>query len=459
MVSRNNPNTQRCQARRPKVCSRKCAASSKSFFPSDNINSVANATGSFERLRKLKPVEFVTTLAFFRGDTIGYEDLAAEIRALGGESISAQAIGDKVKKSDGLFQALTSAAISRSQQLPRSEAITIPGVGNILIADASTIALRKSLAKLLPGTGGSGPVAAAKMHALFNVTTQRFAHLTLTEGKASDHQLVDDHFAVSKAGDLIIRDLGYFEIKDLRRLGDNGRYFISRLPLSLTYFWQDGRLIDPWKWLAASKLKVVDQVLTIGGNDRLTARIVAIRLPRKKWQERLASLRKELGRELTPRDVAQAKWNLIITNLSDTQASADTLAKLYAVRWQIELLFKALKSGLSVDKIRSASCLPVVKAYIWARLLAAALLMTARDLISTKLKNEIGILKWYRRTAAQLPRIRCLIQANRWLALAKWLLELGRRHCLAANHSKPSSREKINKSSKLNQDLWRELYA
>lgn len=170
-------------------------------------------------------------------------------------------------------------------------------------------------------------------------------------------------------------------------------------------------------------------------------------------------MRKELGRELTPQEIAQAKWNLIVTNLSDTQASADTLAKLYAIRWQIEILFKALKSGLCVDRIRAAGSVAVVKAYIWARLLAAALLMAARDFVGAKLHREIGILKWYRRTTAQLARIRALIQTKRWLALAKWLLELGRKHCLAANHSKPSSTEKINKSSRLNQKLWRELYA
>ena len=42
------------------------------------------------------------------------------------------------------------------------------------------------------------------------------------------------------------------------------------------------------------------------------------------------------------------------------------------------------------------------------------------------LHKEIGILKWYRRTTAQLARIRDFIQAKRWLALAKWLRELGR---------------------------------
>lgn len=459
MVSLTQPNTQRCQARRPTVCSRTCAASSKSFFPSDTIKTVASASGAFERVRKIEPVGFVTTLAFFKGDTIGYEDLAAETKALTGRSISAQAIADKVKKSDNMFKVLAATAIARSQQLPKAPAIAIPGVKDVLIADASTVALRKSLAPLMPGTGGSGPIAAAKIHALFNVSAQRFVHLALTEGTASDHRLADDHFAASGPGDLIIRDLGYFEIADLRRLGEGRRYFVSRLPLSLTYFWQDGRLIDPWKWLSTSKLKVVDQVLTIGGDERLEARVVAIRLPRAKWKERLATLRQERGRELTPRETAQAKWNLIVTNLSDVQASADTLAKLYAIRWQIELLFKSLKSGLCVDKIRSASSAAVVRAYIWARLLAAALLMTARDLVGAKLKKEIGILKWYRRTAAQLARIRDLIHAKRWLALVKWLFELGQKHCLAANHSKPSSTEKINKSSKLNQKLWRELYA
>jgi fatty acid desaturase len=113
---------------------------------------------------------------------------------------------------------------------------------------------------------------------------------------------------------------------------------------------------------------------------KLEARVVALRLPRKKWKERLAALRKELGRKVTKREEAQAKWNLIVTNLTDFQASADTLAKLYAVRWQIEILFKALKGGLSVDKIRAASCVAVVKAYIWALLAISVAVASVKPL-------------------------------------------------------------------------------
>uniref|UniRef100_I2Q3H2 Transposase family protein n=1 Tax=Desulfovibrio sp. U5L TaxID=596152 RepID=I2Q3H2_9BACT len=62
----------------------------------------------------------------------------------------------------------------------------------------------------------------------------------------------------------------------------------------------------------------------------------------------------------------------ILTTLSDTEVSAITALKLYRLRWQIELLFKRLKSLLHFDSLPSQQG-PTAKSWILARLLAAAL--------------------------------------------------------------------------------------
>ena len=62
----------------------------------------------------------------------------------------------------------------------------------------------------------------------------------------------------------------------------------------------------------------------------------------------------------------------MLTTLSAEQASWPELMQLYRLRWQIELLFKRLKSLLHFDALPSRQG-PTAKSWMLARLLAAAL--------------------------------------------------------------------------------------
>jgi hypothetical protein len=435
--------SQRYQARRPTVWSQNCAAFSRIFFPSDTIDATASATKTFERTRKLTPLTFVASLAFYKADTIAYPDIASDIHLTTGEPITTQAVADKVKKSETMFRSLVAVALSRAKALPIAERLNLPGVGDILLADASTIALRNSLAPIFPGTGGNGPVAAVKLHGLFNLTTGQLTYLTLTEGTRSDQTTKGDHISASKPNDLLVRDLGYFELSDLDSLNAGGRFFLSRVPLKIKKFAEaSGEALDIWELLATTKGFGLDRTLKIGDEKFLT-RVIALRLPRKKWQARLKELAKEKGRPLSRREETQAKWNLLATNLTVEQAGRETVQRLYELRWQVELLWKSLKTGLGIDKLRAASCEKVVRAFIWAKLLCATILLAARALIAKGAPREIGLIRWFRRISAKLDKIRELIIAQRWLALARVLETLAIRYCLAEKHSKPSTREKV----------------
>ena len=62
----------------------------------------------------------------------------------------------------------------------------------------------------------------------------------------------------------------------------------------------------------------------------------------------------------------------ILTTLTESELSAATALKLYRLRWQVELLFKRLKSILHFDMLPSQKG-PTAKSWILLRLLAAAL--------------------------------------------------------------------------------------
>jgi hypothetical protein len=438
-------------AGRPWPCSRKRAATSTTFFPSETLAEAGRASGFIERQRKLTAENLTTTLAFWKGDTLGYSDLTADIALKYGEDVTKQALQEKLDgpAAEAFFQALVAKALSAAQaHLPRP-VIRLPGVGRILIADASSLALRRALSEHLPGTGGSGPEASLKIHGLVDLTSQQFCRIALSTGKTSDHSEKEAHALILKESDLIIRDMGYFDISDLDALRQAGRFYLTRIPLSTKTFKDlaDNKR-DVWSEMASSTRFSFDTQLKVGDEGFVT-RLVALRLPRQKAKERLAAMAKEKGRALTTVEKAQAKWNLFMTNLSVEQASVETLQRLYSWRWQIELIWKAWKSVLDIDSVKTATCAAVVKVYVWARLLFAVVMMTVRGVIQSESRQEIGVICWYRRLSPQLATMRELLRRERWCALARLLIELGTKHCRREKRHRNTTLEEIRQSAGL----------
>jgi hypothetical protein len=439
----------RTLVRRPWACSRKHAACSRIFFPSGEIEQVAADTGLIERKRKLTGQLVATTLAFWAGDTIGYSDLAADLAVNADVKVTKQALHTKLGKAEPFFQTLVTRALNSSASfLPRPVA-ALPGIGDIFISDASTLALRSKLAAVLKGTGGSGPAASLKLHGLINMSRQQFARIALTDGKTSDHSEKKAHSLILKESDLIIRDMGYFDIADLDGLQNSGRFFLTRIPLSIKAFADlAGDVIDVWSDIASSHRFVLDRQLKVG-DEGFSTRLIALRLPKAKAQERLAAARKERGRPLTKLEKTQARWNLFMTNLSVEQASVETLKALYAWRWQVELVWKALKSVLDIGSVKTATCEAVVLAYVWARLLYAVVMMIVRGLVQQTARQEIGVLCWYRRLAPQLATMRGLLRRESWCALSRLVIELATEHCGGGKRQRNTTLERIRESANL----------
>lgn len=84
-----------------------------------------------------------------------------------------------------------------------------------------------------------------------------------------------------------------------------------------------------------------------------------------------------------PRTQDAADCLILLTSLSHEQASPERLKHLYAVRWQIELAFKRMKSILDMAKLPVKNP-KLARAWLYAHLLVALLaddIRTAADAI------------------------------------------------------------------------------
>ena len=90
---------------------------------------------------------------------------------------------------------------------------------------------------------------------------------------------------------------------------------------------------------------------------------------RRRQRARADARRK--GRTVSDRHLALLAWNVFISNVPATMLSAQQVAQLYPVRWQVELVFKLWKSE---SPWIGSRCRERVLCELYAKLIAAVLL-------------------------------------------------------------------------------------
>ena len=108
--------------------------------------------------------------------------------------------------------------------------------------------------------------------------------------------------------------------------------------------------------------------------DPLAMRLVIIPKPpdaaAKATRKAARASRKAQRRRTDPRTTACAEHLLLLTSLPAELAEAAQLGALYGLRWQIELVFKRLKSLLHIDRL-PAKDPDLVRTWLLAHLLVA----------------------------------------------------------------------------------------
>lgn len=161
---------------------------------------------------------------------------------------------------------------------------------------------------------------------------------------------------ILQKGDLLIRDLGYFVLGVFEQIEKQQAFYISRLRYGINLYDSKGKLIN-WKQLCKSK-KIIDRKVLIGAEQKLSVRIVMIPLPAAQAAEKIRKAKTHRDRRLN-HSTDYYRWlhyNVFITNVADTTLTAAQIAETYKVRWQIEIVFKSLKSGLHLQKMLHENC-------------------------------------------------------------------------------------------------------
>jgi hypothetical protein len=186
----------------------------------------------------------------------------------------------------------------------------------------------------------------------------------------------------SAPGDIEIGDRGYAKAADLAAVKEAGGDFIVRIGWgSVGLRRPDGTPFDlfgaldrlPEHGIAEAAVALT---LERAGTQLLPVRLVMLRLPEaatERNRRRARRKSRKQGKTIQQKTLRAAGFVLLVTSLPPERFPAADVLVLYRLRWQIELVFKRLKSLLHLDEL-PAKDPELARAWIYAKLIAALLL-------------------------------------------------------------------------------------
>jgi Transposase DDE domain/Domain of unknown function (DUF4372) len=207
--------------------------------------------------------------------------------------------------------------------------------------DATTIDLCLSLYDWAEFRTTKGAV---KLHVKLNHAGYLPEFMLMTTGKAHETQVAP--MIPVKRGDVVVVDRGYTDFRWFKEIDDKGAYFVTRLKRNAHYSVTERRDVSTFENIYS------DQIIELKGF-----------YSNLKYPSRL--------RRVRSKDPQTGKIIVILTNNFDW--SAQTIAKLYKDRWQIELFFKTIKQQLKVKSFVGTSPNALLS-QLWVALIAYLLL-------------------------------------------------------------------------------------
>ena len=360
----------------------KLADCSKELF--SQLDALARETKLIVRSSaKFSAAGFV--LSLFKAILTGkasFNQIAASLKDTEKKSMSRQGVHGRVDESAVSFMiAATGQALQ--ERWAEQTLICSKIFNRALVEDSSQAKTHVNNAEDFPGHGnGKGKTAGCKSDLAFDLLTGEPVLQTLHLATEQDRELGKDLVDLVEEDDLVLRDMGYFSVNEFARIAQRGAYWLSRVPVSVKIWDTEGRKLETI--LRTSKAKQVElEVLVTEAGHR--ARLLAVRAAPEVARERRRRRKekaRELGKQPSNDMLLRDAWYLLITNIGEDLMGATDLFKLYSVRWQIEITFRAWKqSGQIIKAIGRDSNTFHLQCLIYAAIILLILTMKTASLL------------------------------------------------------------------------------
>ena len=252
---------------------------------------------------------------------------------------------------------------------------------DILIDDNTIIRLHESLAYKFPATRSRRVAAGVKVGLLISAVSNNPHSIKIFAERTNDIKTLRVGKWVKDR--ILLIDRGFFKYHILTRIAENGGFFVSRLKkntdpiiVSVNSICRGNSIDVEGKHLSEVIPKLKRQVLDV---------IVEVSFKRRAYRGKKRTDTKRF-RLVAILNEEEGKYHTYMTNIPTEKLEPSDVAALYRARWDVELVFKELKSRYALDVVNTKK-FQIIEAYIWIAILT---LLVSRRIYSLVLERNPG---------------------------------------------------------------------
>jgi len=316
---------------------------------------------AFLRARKIRsPMELMHLVMMYCGVDQVLREVAGNVTLLN-EKITDTAIQKRLRVCGPWLKMIL-------EQMWFSDVTKLPGALRFVLVDGSSLSVK--------GADGTS----YRLHIAIDLVSLGIIHIEVTNKYVGESLA---HYPFIE-GDVVIVDRGYNQPQKIIDITDKGILIVLRLnPYSMRLFSVGGehkiKMYDELKKAKTDNIYIPVWVSN-KDNDYVEAWVHARRLPLEKRAEarRQCKKRSKTGRP-KQETLLYAEWQMVLTTVPPSIFETEMIGALYALRWQIEVFIKRLKSLLDIDKLRCPEGSTLNEVWLYGKLLFTTLLIKRTD--------------------------------------------------------------------------------
>jgi len=364
--------------------------------------------------------------------TKSYNQMAIETKSVHKVDISKQGIDQRFNESamkyiQSLMEKVLSTQVSQIVEIGLLDPFT-----RVNVKDSSKFDLPEKLKDILPGFGGGASKSGACIQYEFDIKSGHINDLTITPANRPDSK---DALATKDAvikGDLTIRDLGYFALKYFIAAKKARAFFLSKLNVKINVYQKKANGFEEldfgqlYKMMKRNNIERLDKKVYIGKDDKFPVRLVIELMPDEVFNSRMYQVNKNNKKKgfHTSQDYSdRARFNLFISNVPLKVLNGEAIAKIYKIRWQIELVFKIWKSIFGLDNItpmKYERLMCTLNVRLLLVLINWEAFMIQRGLLYKKTGRFLSIIKCFNTLKENSPQLRHIL-VNGGKGIIQWI--------------------------------------
>lgn len=391
------------------IINRKMTELIKELFEKSYLKRIAKETKFVQRDACLTAEGFIS-LCTFQDNSICETSLSKLSTILTMDQnihLSPQALSERFNKHavEFLKNILRESIIRQNKVLVRNNNNLKNIFNRINVVDATSFKISENLKKIYKGTGGHSANAAVKIQLQYDILSGQILACDVGKATSTDSTYIKEVQKNVQPTDLILKDLGYFKMDDLKYIDKQRAYYISKIKKHTVVYINDGKKYSQVDILEYVKDLSEGQSLNIpdayiGANKDLKTRLIITKLSeenkiKRKIKNNVASQRYK-NRMDDKRSDLWDSVNIYVTNIDEKMMEAYEIHDLYSLRWQIEIMFKVWKSLFKINRVKKVS-LHRFECFLYGKLISIVLdsiiVFKAKEIAYLKEKKYISIYK------------------------------------------------------------------